>query len=211
MRARAIVVLAALVVACSGPAATERPTTPGARSLPTPTITAEAGLVADGELSDKKRDVDDGDGGSAPQTAHVDIVKVTAAADGADLRIRVFFARDVPPKLSSFEQEISYAIYIETDTSGEVDYDFIVGNLEAGRWALVAWPPDLSESDALAVVDGFVALTIPLEALGNPEQLRLGVVAQRAEHSDGSVVGEDRAPNNAFSMSPTANWLTLGE
>ena len=201
MKAAATVLVAA-VVACGGPSVIEQPTTTVSTPQPAPTIDARPGLVANAELRDERGDVDDGYGGSAPRTPHVDIVKVTAAADGDDLGVVLYFAGDVPKKLSSFEEEITYSIDMTLNDSGNIDYSVEVGNLEGGNWdaRLTPWFDVAAREYPHPSVDGFVSFVVPLSSLRNPTAIRLSVIAQRVDHADGSVLAEDQA-----------KWLTLGE
>lgn len=211
--------MTAILAACgSGSVPTQVPLT---RPLTTPAIIAtdgaRAGLVAEGSLSDKRGDLDNGDRGVAPPNPQIDLVEVTARADGKVLRLLLVFAGWVPEKMSSLEHQIAYAIDIEADRSRNVDYSVLVGNVESGEWFAslsdMATEGPGNDFPGVLVVSGdeVVALTIPLEALGNPRTLRLSVVAQRVDHADATVLAEDRAPNNAGSMRPTSKWLTLGK
>jgi hypothetical protein len=199
-RAGAFVLLAALVAGCGSPAAIPQPTQAGARSLPTPTITARPGLVANAELKDKRGDVHGGEGRDAPRTPRVDIVKVTAAADGDHIRVALYFAGDVPKTLSSFEEEITYGIDMTVNDSGNVDYSVTVGNLEGGNWdaRLTPWFDTAAIEYLHPIVDGLVGFVVPLSSIGSPTAIRLRVIAERVDHADGSLLAEDHT-----------SWLTL--
>jgi hypothetical protein len=165
-------------------------------------ITARPGLVANAEMKDKRGDVQDGEGRDGRRTPHVDIVKVTAAVDDDHLRVALYFARDVPKKLSSSEEEITYGIDMTVNHSGDVDYSVTIGNLEGGNWdaRLTPWLDVAAMEYLHPIVDGLVGFSIPLSSIGNPTAISLSVSAQRVDHADGSLLAEDHA-----------KWLSLGE
>jgi hypothetical protein len=196
----AAIVLVGAVVACGGPAVID-PTTAVSPSQPAGTIEANPGLVATAELKDKTGDVHDLEWRAVSRAPHVDIVKVTAAADGHNLRVVVYFAGDVPAKLSSFKEEINYSIDMTVNDSGDIDYSVQFGNHEGGNWdaSLIPWFDVAAEEYPAPIVDGSVGFVVPLSSLGNATAIRLSVTAQRVDHADGSVVAED-----------DARWLRLG-
>ena len=162
----------------------------------------EPGLVDEAELQDPRGDVDDGEGRHAPRTPHVDIVKMTAAADGHHLRVVLYLAGDVPEKLSSSKEELTYGVDMMVNDSGDIDYTLQIGNLAGGSWdaRLTPWFDTAAIEYPQPIVDGTVGFVVPLSSLGNPTAIRLSVSAQRLDHAEASVLGED-----------DAKWLRLGK
>jgi hypothetical protein len=207
----AITVLAGGLVACGSTAATAPPVAVSpAASLP--------GLTAaESVLSDPKGDVVDAAGNLAPPSPIVDIRSVGASAHGLAFTLRLRLAGKVPANLpSSGMHEITYAVNVEADGSGDYDYTILVGNREDGTW--YASLTDLSIGRAgtgdpfpgsLTIAGHVVTITVLQTALGMPTQLRLGVVSQRADHAHGTVLLEDEAPAGASTHKPGETWLTL--
>lgn len=201
--------LAAILAACGSGGSPA-----GDSALPDPTaaspLAAGGGLVAKAvTLQDKKGDLVDEAGRKVGKNTRVDIVAVTASADGTDLLITIQLAGKVPADLSSNDQAITYDVEIESD--GDRDTTVLVSNVEAGGW--VGSVIDGTDSPAFTGdldVDGrTIDLRVPLASLGNPRSLRLAVIAQRADNDSLEVSAEDQVPKGATGKS-RKRWLALG-
>jgi hypothetical protein len=220
MKALGALILVGIVVGCgpAGPATSARPsavaTDQAAQESPGP-----PGLVADSKrLKDKKGDLVDEDGDKVKKNGLVDIIGLTASADGSNLRLDLELAGTVPTKVSATEQELIYLFKVEKDRSGSFDYWIVVSNLESGRWS-ASISDDTAEGHGKtlygdrfpgsAVVDGpDVLVTIALSAVGNPTRVRISATSERADHGSGDVLAEDHAPANVDA--PNKSWLALG-
>ena len=200
---RIVAFAAVLLLAGCGRLTTTSFVPASATSAPVPSTTAgEPPLADEAELKDRRGDVYDLEGRDAPRTPHVDIMKVTAAADGHHLRVVLHLAGDVPKKLSSLKEAITYGIDMTVNDSGDIDYSVQIANLEGGNWdaRLVPWFNSAAIEYPPPMVDGVVGFIVPLSSLGDPTTIRLSVIAQRLDHPEGNVLVED-----------TAKWLRLGK
>jgi hypothetical protein len=219
-RSLVALLLVAMVAACgAGPNALLGRPTPSAVDSAAPTTSIAPGLVAEAKsIKDKKGDLVDEADDPVTKNGQVDIVKLTASADGSSLRLLLDLAGDVPAGVSSTDQQITYLFQVETDRSGTFDYWIVISNLENGAWSASitdyteaghgasAYGPRFPGSN---VVDGrSVAVTVALQALGHPSRLRIAAAAQRADHVSGVVLAEDHAPKDT--TKPSKAWLALG-
>jgi hypothetical protein len=216
-----LAVSALLVAACGGggpapqrPAEDSTATRAPAIAAPEP---AEDGLVADAVgIKDPKSDLRNADGKKIKKRVpHIDITRLSASADGTDLRITLRLAGDVPREMASFQQELNYLVVLEADKSGENDYWLMLTNLEAGSWspALSDWATNYTKDEdefpgTFVVADNEVSFIVSLSALGSPTSLRLSAITQKADHETGDVEAEDQVPKGEQYV-PAKSWLTL--
>ncbi len=169
------------------------------------------------ELEDAKGDLVDEDGRTSARNPHVDVRRVSASADGTHLWVSVDVGGTIPASISTTRQLLNYLLIIEADRSGEFDYWVAVENRENGSWVgnLTDWATSQTYAEenfpgVVSVSDNTVSFRISLTALGSPSSVRIGVVTQRAENSDGSVLAQDEVPAGSFDFKPTKTWLRLG-
>ena len=211
--------LVAVVAACgAGPnAVLGQPSPSTSSAVPSSSVAPRLVAVAM-SIKDKKGDLVDEAGDPVTKNDHIDIVKLTAAADGSSLRLALDLAGVVPAALSSKDQQVTYLFELEKDRSGAFDYWIVISNLENGSWS--ASITDYTEAGhggsaygsrfpGSSVVDGkSVQVTVALEAIGNPSRLRIAAAAQRADQVSGVVLAQDHAPKDT--TKPSKAWLALG-
>lgn len=212
--------LAAVLLACSS-AATPTPATIAPRVSPTdgpapPPVTGNLMVASQVDLKDPKGDLVDEDGQKAARNPHVDVLNVSASADGEHLWVGLTLAGTVPDSISTVRQELTYLLMIEADLSGDYDYSATIENREDGDWvgSLTDWATGQTYSNAafpgvVSVAGNVLSYRIRLTALGSPSTLRIGVITQRAEHEDGTVLAQDDVPANADGFAPSGKWLIL--
>jgi hypothetical protein len=177
---------------------------------------ADDGLVADAvSIKDPKNDLVNEDGKKVKRVPHVDITRLYAWANGAELRVTLRMAGDVPDEMSSVRQELNYLVMVEADESGSEDYWLMLTNQEDGSWA-----PELTDlatgqgrhGDDFpgyhVIADNELSFSVSLTALGSPSSLRLSAITQKADHETGRVEAEDQAPKGEQYI-PADAWLKL--
>jgi hypothetical protein len=165
-------------------------------------------------LTNGKNDLVDANGKKANPQPIIDITELNAMSDGTgSLQLGLTVAGDIPATLSSTAREVTYAIVIEADGSGDEDYALLVTNGEQGRWSVAL--TDYSAGKTLAgdrefsgVSGHHIALDVALTDLGSPSSLRISAIAQVADHKTGKVIAEDQVPEGEQHR-PDASWLTL--
>ena len=219
-RSLAALVLVGMVAACNAdPSSLVSQPTSSAETSAAPSSSSVPGLVAEAvSIKDKKGDLVDEAGDAVKKNGLVDIVKVTASADGSSLRLMLELAADIPAAPPATDQPLNYLFQVEKDRSGSFDYWIVISNLENGSWS--ASITDYTKAGngrsaygsrfpGSAVVQGnLVVVTVSLEALGDPATLRIAASSERDDHTSGKVLAEDHAPKD--SAKPSKSWLALG-
>ena len=134
-------------------------------------------------LTDGKNDLVDANGKKAKPQPIIDITELNATSDGTgSLQLSLTVAGDIPETLPSTTREVTYAVVIETDRSGDQDYALLVTNGEQGRWSVAltnylagkSYPGDPEFS---GVNGNHIALEVALSDLGSPSSLRISAIA----------------------------------
>jgi hypothetical protein len=170
--------------------------------------------VVSAVLTDAKNDLVDASGKKAKPQPLIDITELNATSDGSgQMQLVLTVAGDIPATLPSTTREVTYALIIEADRSGDQNYALLVTNGEQGRWSVAltdysAGKTHPGDPEFAGVSGNHIALEVALSDLGSPSSLRISAIAQVADHKTGKVIAEDQVPKGE-QYRPDASWLTL--